>query len=143
MVASRGTILCGVDASREARDALQVAAALSERLGTRLVVAYVGSARGGDRLVAEVADRAGVEGAFASRVETGDPATRLAEIAAEEGADLIVIGAHAPRLRTLRSRPALARELDSATSCPVLLAPRQTRRRSERRLARPVALKSG
>jgi nucleotide-binding universal stress UspA family protein len=68
---------------------------------------------------------------------------RLAEIAAEEGADLIVIGAPVPRLRPLRARPTLAGELDSATTCPVLLAPRQTRRRSERRLARPVALQSG
>jgi nucleotide-binding universal stress UspA family protein len=58
------------------------------------------------------------------RVELGDPAERLAAVAVEEGAELIVIGSQPHGLRwrpSLRSR--LATELAETTGCPVLVAP--------------------
>src|SRR3954452_2972726 len=83
-----GTILCGVDDSQSARDALQLAAALSERLRVRLVVAHVASRKSAQeaersvsRWVAEAASSAQAD----VRVAVGDRAARLAQIAAEEG----------------------------------------------------------
>jgi nucleotide-binding universal stress UspA family protein len=141
-----GTIVCGVNDSQGARDALQLAGALRERLGLRLVVAHVAKqadagrngepGRGAGRLVARVVDQAAVRGPIERRSGFGDRAGRLAEIASEEGADIIILGS--PKERRLRwRRPSmLARELESATSCPVVIAPPQTRLRSELRLAR-------
>jgi nucleotide-binding universal stress UspA family protein len=138
-VASGGTILCGVDGSRGARDALQLASALGERLGLRLVVAHVTRdeerAAAGERLLNEVAGRTDRAEAPERRLVSGDPASRLAEIAAEEGADLIIIGSPSRRRRSLRAGGPLSRPLESATSCPVVIAPRQTRPRSQLRLA--------
>lgn len=142
-MASGGTILCGVDGSRGARDALQLASALSERLGLRLVVAHVARdeerAAAGRRLLDEIAARASGEDAPEGRLTSGDPAQRLADIAAEEGADLIIIG-RGGRRGSLRARGSVARELESATSCPVVIAPRQTRPRSQLRLGRSQAV---
>lgn len=141
-----GTVLCGIDGSRGARDALQLAGALSERLGLRLVVAHIAGdgdqERSAERVLNEAADEASVSGPLERRIASGDPATRLSEIAAEEGADLIIVGCSDRRRRTLPGRGRLARELESATFCPVLIAPRQTRRRSELRLTRAQALRA-
>jgi len=134
-----GTILCGVDDSRSARDALQLAAALSGRLHVRLVVAHVASRESIDqaerlvsRLLLEPAPAVRAE----PRVAAGDRAARLAQIAAEEGADLIIVGSGRDGRLRLRAGSTLASELESATSCPVVIAPPQTRPRSELRLAR-------
>jgi nucleotide-binding universal stress UspA family protein len=135
-----GTILCGVNDSRSARDALQLAAALGERLRVRLVVAHVASGESIDRaerlvsrLILEAAPAVPAE----PRVAVGDRAARLAQLAAEEGADLIIVGSGGDGRLRLRSGATLASELESATSCPVVIAPPQTRPRSELRLARP------
>jgi nucleotide-binding universal stress UspA family protein len=134
-----GTILCGIDDSQGARAALQLAAALSERLDLRLVVAYVAPVAAPDeseQLVSRTLKQAGLDGAADRRVVAGERAARLAQIAGEEGADLIIVGSgRGGRLR-LRPGSALASELESASSCPVLIAPAQTRPRSHKRLAR-------
>jgi len=134
-----GTILCGVDDSQSARDALQLAAALSERLRVRLVVAHVASRKSTDdaerlvsRRVAEAASSAQAD----VRVAIGDRAARLAQIAAEEGADLIIVGSGRESRLRLRTGRVLASELESTTTCPVVIAPPQTRPRSQLRLAR-------
>jgi nucleotide-binding universal stress UspA family protein len=134
-----GTILCGVDDSQSARDALQLAAALSERLHLRLVVAHVSSRKSAEharplvsRLVTEAAPSAHAD----ERVAVGDPAGRLAQIAAEEGADMIIVGSGRESRLRLRPGPMLASELESTTTCPVVIAPPQTRPRSQLRLAR-------
>jgi nucleotide-binding universal stress UspA family protein len=134
-----GTILCGVDDSQTARDALQLAAALSGRLRIRLVVAHVAPGKstegaGGlvSRLLAEAAPTAPAD----ARVAVGDRAVRLAQIAAEEGADLIIVGSGRDSRLRLRPGSMLASELESTTTCPVVIAPPQTRPRSQRRLAR-------
>ncbi len=142
----RGTIVCGVTAGDEGRGALAVAAKLSERLGLRLVLVHVadGVARGDDngevsesvtarsdregaaRLVARLAAEHGVAGRAEQRSAVGDPGALLGQIAAEEAADLIVVGSRARgRLRPgLESR--LARQLETTTPVPVLIAPPRT-----------------
>jgi nucleotide-binding universal stress UspA family protein len=134
-----GTILCGVDDSQGARDALQLAAALSERLRVRLVVAHVASEKsteGAKRLVSSLLAQAAPAAQADARVAAGDRAGRLAQIAAEEGADLIIVGSGRESRLRLRPGPVLASELECATTCPVVIAPPQTRPRSQLRLAR-------
>jgi nucleotide-binding universal stress UspA family protein len=138
-----GTVVCGVNESRGARHAARVAGALSEQLGLRLVLAHVvdgftvadgtvgddesvtttQARKGGKRLLDQVASEQRLHGAD-QRIEVGDPAERLAEIAAEERAALILVGARAQGRRwrpTLRSD--LSRDLARVTSCPVLVVP--------------------
>jgi nucleotide-binding universal stress UspA family protein len=145
----RGTIICGITDSDEGRCALAVAAELSERFGLRLVLAHVadgiaphdasdeGTAsattradrEGAARLVARLAAEHGVAGRAEQRSAVGDPAALLGQIAAEEAADLLVVGSRARgRLRRgLESR--LARQLETETPVPVLIAPPRTRHR--------------
>ena len=79
-------------------------------------------------MVARLAAEHGVAGSAEQRSAVGDPAALLGQIAAEEAADLIVVGSRARgRLRRgLESR--LARQLETATPVPVLIAPPRTRR---------------
>jgi nucleotide-binding universal stress UspA family protein len=142
-----GTILCAVTDTDEGHQALARAAELTERLRLRLVLAHVadgipagdggldgdesltmkgdreGAARLLDRLAAEhaVADRA------ECRVAVGHAPSLLGQIAAEEAADLIVVGARSRgRLRRgLESR--LADELETETPVPVMIAPPRVR----------------
>jgi nucleotide-binding universal stress UspA family protein len=144
-----GTIVCGVTVSDEGRAAAQLAGALSGRLQLRLVLAHVVdvpvaageslTARqgisGAERALAELVEDIG--GDAEARVVVGPRAERLAQVAAEEGADLIVLGSRKGGLLGGRLRCRLAQELEAATPAPVLIAPPQTRRRAERRLALP------
>lgn len=60
------------------------------------------------------------------RIAAGNPAEAVAPIAAEEAADLIVVGAQRGlRARTLRT--VLAADLAATASCPVLVAPPRPR----------------
>jgi nucleotide-binding universal stress UspA family protein len=144
----KGTIVCGVSESPETQEAVELARALAARLGLRLVLVAVvdgippgteesltarqqhaGTRRTLDDVVRSVGD--GAEG----RVVVGERAEALARVAAEEGADVIVVGSRAAGFagRNLRSR--LARELEASTPVPVLVAPPATRKRSAQRLA--------
>jgi nucleotide-binding universal stress UspA family protein len=143
----RGTIVCGVTDSDAGRGALAAAAQLSEGLGLRLVLVHVADGippldvngdsmesvstradrEGAARLVARLAAEHGVAESAEQRSAVGDPAALLGQIAAEEAADVIVIGARVrgwPRGR-LESR--LARQLETETPVPVLIAPPRTR----------------
>jgi nucleotide-binding universal stress UspA family protein len=138
-----GTILCGVNESAGARSAARVAGALSKRLELRLVLVHVADAftvadgsagndesvmtmqarSGGKRLLDQLTAEQDVIGAE-QRIEVGDPAERLAQVAAEERAALIVVGARARRRRwrpTLRSD--LSRDIARVTPCPVFVVP--------------------
>lgn len=135
---STATIVCAVNETTGAEEALRTASGLAGRLGLRLVAVHVvedvpvspaarreartGGMRLVDRLLAEqdvrIADR---------RVAIGDPAEHIARIAGEEGAELLVIGSkpHGRRPRPpLRSR--LATELPRTTHIPVVVVPPQT-----------------
>jgi nucleotide-binding universal stress UspA family protein len=125
-----GTIVCGIAETPEARAAAQLAAALAERLGLRLVLVHVSFGHEDERALGELASRLG--GHVEARVVSGSRADGLASVAADEGADVIVLGSR-PRGRRLCC--ALARELEAVTDVPVLIAPPATRERSGRRLA--------
>jgi nucleotide-binding universal stress UspA family protein len=147
-----GTIVCGVVDTEQARDAAGLAAALAERLGLRLVlVSALDATPGGDasvtarqeqdgarRLLGELAGSAG--GDAEGRIVLGEPAEGIARVAAEEGADLIVLGSRRGGLGGRALRCALARALEAVTPVPVVIAPPATRRRSGRRLAQPADL---
>jgi nucleotide-binding universal stress UspA family protein len=125
-----GTIVCGVTGTAAAHDASELAAALAARLGLRLVLVNVSG--GGDTGCAGGAESDEV------RVVQGTPAQALAEVADEEGADLIVLGSRAAGLRRRLLRSGLVRELEAATHVPVLVAPPSTRARSGHRLTLAV-----
>lgn len=144
----RGTIVCWVDDTEEGRRALELAAELSERLGLRLVLVHVvegiasldddgdesvtmmkDSREDAARLVARLAAEHGLADRAEQRSDVGDPATLLGQIAADEAADVILVGARSRgRLRGFESR--LADRLETATTVPVVIAPPRTRRRA-------------
>jgi nucleotide-binding universal stress UspA family protein len=144
-----GTILCCVTDSPEGRAAAQAAGALSRRLGLRTVLSHVvdvphgteesSTARqgqsGAERALATIVRESGLADGTELRVVLGERADRLAWVAAEEGADLIVLGSRATGFRGQKLRCTLARELEAVTQTPVLVAPPQTRRRNQQRLA--------
>ena len=127
-----GTIVCGVSDSAGSRAAGELAAALSDRLRMRLVLVHVAEphAPGQAVLASTVRDLGVGEG----RIVGGTVIEGLARVAAEEGADLIVVGSRPFGSRNRHLRCAVAHDLDAATSVPILIAPPVTRRRSRRRL---------
>ena len=145
---SRGTVVCGVTESPDGRGAAELAGALGMRLGLRLVLVHVldGVPPGTHESLTARQRQAGAEQtleAIASeigngvekRIMLGSRAEALAQVAAEEGADLVVLGSRPAGFGNRRLRSTLARELEAATPIPVVVAPPATRRRSEQRLA--------
>jgi nucleotide-binding universal stress UspA family protein len=143
-----GTIVCGVGDETEGRCAAELARALGARLGLRLVLVRVvdgipagahesltARQRHGDaeRTLAAIAREMGND--TEKRVLFGGRAETLAQVAAEEGADMIVLGSRATGLVSRKLRCTLAQELEAATPVPVLVAPPSTRKRSTHRLA--------
>ena len=142
----RGTMVCSVSDTEEGRGALESAVELSTRLGLRLVLAHVASGitlsdeggedlesvsmkasrEGATRVLARLAAEYGVTDAE-RRHAVGDEAAQLGLIAAEEAADMILVGAR-PRGRLRRGfESRLADELETETPVPVLIAPPRTR----------------
>lgn len=135
----QGTILCWVNDNAHGRAALRAAADLSDRLKMRLVLAHVadgvdgasakesavGASRreGAARLVAQLAREHGLSERAERRSAVGDPAALLGQMAAEEAADLIVVGAPARRRLRRSSEGRLAEHLETATTVPVLFVP--------------------
>jgi nucleotide-binding universal stress UspA family protein len=130
------TIICGVDASASARVALRVAVDLGEMFGFRVVAVHVQNriaadeehdsgatprARGrAERLLAQVLDDEELVGKIEWRAEVGDTAERLAAVAEEERAALIVLGSRNPKAGAgYRSR--LANQIAKMTAVPVAL----------------------
>jgi nucleotide-binding universal stress UspA family protein len=145
---SRGTVVCGVTETPDGRGAAKLAGALGRRLGLRLVLAHVIdgvppgtheslTARqrqaGAERILDEIARDLG--DGVEKRIMLGNRADALAQVAAEEGADLVVIGSRPAGFSNRKLRSALARELEAATPIPVVVAPPTTRKRTEQRLA--------
>jgi nucleotide-binding universal stress UspA family protein len=138
----RGTLVCAVTDTDEGRGALEAAVELSERLGVRLVLAHVaegiapidgngdrpesvttGNREDAARVLARLAAEYGVADTAERRSSVGDPAALLGQIAAEEAADLIVVGARLRGRLRRRLESRLADALDSETSVPILIAP--------------------
>jgi nucleotide-binding universal stress UspA family protein len=137
------TILCAVDESSGAAEAVAIASVLSTTLGLRLVLAHV--VQGGRRtngldgdagealergecLLERVVRQHSFEGGVDRRVEVGERASQLTRIAGEEAALVIVVGSRRRyrRQRSLMSR--LATELRSTASCPIVVVPPRPRR---------------
>jgi nucleotide-binding universal stress UspA family protein len=139
----RGTLLCAVTEGKESQEAVALGAELSERLGLRLVLGHAfernrGSYRVGaleegetvttkpdrgsaERRLIDLAERHGVAERAERRIAVGEPAALLAQIAAEEAADVIVVGARARGWRG-RLESSLADRLERETPIPVLIA---------------------
>ena len=145
-----GAIICGLDGSADSRAALDVAARLAFRLRSRLVLAYVaevahvpyaaaypfGGTSGpitatkerdaeeevGARLLEQVAVAAGLPDAE-RRVEVGEPAERLAELADEERAELIVVGSRGRGAFKAAVLGSVSSSLVGVARCPVLIVP--------------------
>jgi nucleotide-binding universal stress UspA family protein len=150
-----GTVVCGVTESPDGRSAAELAGALGRRLGLRLVLVHViegqvGTHQGltarqrqarAEEILDEIA--LGIGDGTEKRIMLGNRADALAQVAAEEGADLIVIGSRPAGLGSRKLRCTLARELEAATPIPVVLAPPTTRKRSDHRLAVALGAATG
>lgn len=129
------TIICGVDASVAAREALRIAVDLGDRFGYRVVAVHVVGrepadrghdirsatlrARGNaERVLAEVLDDEELVGQIEWRAEVGDTAERLAAVAHEERGVLIVLGSRTPKTHA-DAGTELANEIASRTAVPV------------------------
>lgn len=144
-----GTIVCGVSDSDGSRVAAQLSAALAARLGLRLVLVHVVVERTtlahdaierrvreeGAALEAIARELGGVE----ARIVVGSRVDGIARVAAEEGADAIVVGSRPRGARGRQLRCSLVHGLEAATTVPVMIAPPATRARSPRRLALATA----
>jgi nucleotide-binding universal stress UspA family protein len=134
-------IVCGINDSPGALEALRVARTLSAQFDARLVLAHVaggfssavdeslttGQARKGGALILERAAREnGVQAE--QRLEVGEPAEGLARIASEEAASLIVVGSSRQGRLRPRLRSTLAGTLAAAAPCPVVIVPPAGRR---------------
>jgi nucleotide-binding universal stress UspA family protein len=136
-----GTIVCDVTDALEGPSAAQFGNALAARLGLRVVLVYVidggvagrTTERDADHAVAVLREELGIDAE--TRVALGDHAEAVARVAAEEGADAVIVGSRAVGFGGRNLRSTRARDLEAATSVPVLVAPPSTRRPSARRLA--------
>jgi nucleotide-binding universal stress UspA family protein len=130
-----GTLVCGVEDSPEAVEALRVADRVSLEAGLRLVVVHVEDTLGlgpGLRTCAEQRGRHLLDRVLATqelhrvvdtRVEVGPPAEELARVAAEEAATLIVVGSPSRHCVRRRRRSRLTAELVATADCPVVVVP--------------------
>jgi nucleotide-binding universal stress UspA family protein len=137
-----GVIVCGVDGSRASREALRTAGRLSDGLGFSLVAAHavapvalrvkpwaspeastsVDEIAAGEDLLQRECSALGLEG-VEREVLLGRPAERLAELADELGAELIVVGSRGRRPHQAPLVGSVSSELLGLAPCPVLVYP--------------------
>jgi nucleotide-binding universal stress UspA family protein len=140
------TILCGVDGSVDARLALRAAAQLSAQLHARLVVAHVvqtppaasrigpiggppvlavplgAELEAGRKVLEHVVREEGLTD-VEQRVVYGFPADRLADLADEEDAELIVVGSRGRGAFRAAFLGSVSAELIGVARRPVLVVP--------------------
>jgi len=122
--------MVGVDNSPGARAALRVAATLAELMEARLIAVHVldrliGSAGGAERIADDILYEEIPDASAEARGEVGDVAERLAAVAREERAALIVLGARSRGRSRSHLRARCAAELAELTTTPVVVAPLQ------------------
>lgn len=146
-----GTLVCGADQSEGGRRSLALSIDLAARMNMRLVVAHVAHVNAGFASIPVAEDESlwhewlaaerrlgallrsyDVYESVERRVAVGDVAGRIAEIAAENAADLIVIGAARKGRRRRRVSNRIADQLASETTIPVLVAVPRVHASSER-----------
>ena len=129
-----GTLICGVEDSPEAAEALRVATRLSLDTGLRLVVVHVedigprsafqtSARQHGRQLLDRVLAKQAVREDLDTRVEVGPAAQALARVAAEEAATLILVGSPSRHCWHLPLRSRLTAELVATADCPVVVVP--------------------
>jgi nucleotide-binding universal stress UspA family protein len=145
------SIVCGVDGSADSRAALRVADAMAKRLGARLVLAHVveyahapytalgpigtgrmsgplltanldDQERAAERLLAQMAAEAGLDHPE-RHVASGFAAERLADLADEEKAELIVVGSRGRGAFKAAFLGSVSTSLIGVARCPVLVVP--------------------
>ena len=144
------SIICGVDDSADSQAALEFAERLATRLGTRLILAHVaelahvpyaaaapfgGSAgriavteeidlkkEAAEQLLEEVAVAVGLAGAE-RRAAVGLPAERLADLADEEDAELIVVGSRGRGGFKAAFLGSVSNSLVGVARCPMVIVP--------------------
>jgi nucleotide-binding universal stress UspA family protein len=125
-MARNGVIVCGVDGSRVAREALRTADRLAHGLGLTIIAAHVVAPVAvpatGEPLLQQVCADAGL-GHVEQHVLAGRPAEQLAELADGRQAELIVVGSRGHRLRQVAFIGGVASELIGLAPCPVLVVP--------------------
>jgi nucleotide-binding universal stress UspA family protein len=105
-------VLCGVDDTEAGTAVLAAAKAAARRAGARLLLTHVATTHWGIDVPAFHADA----DETARVVEHGPPAHRILALADGSGAELIVLGTRARRLR-----PSVARAVVKRAGCPVLI----------------------
>jgi nucleotide-binding universal stress UspA family protein len=135
-----GTIVCAVDDSPEAEEALRVAVRLSDDSGLRLVVVHVEERAGtgsnrrgvaeqrGRQLLERLLASQGLNGPVDRRVEVGERANELVRVAAEEAASVIVVGSRSRHWWRRRRTSRLTADLVATAACPVVVVPPARRR---------------
>jgi len=131
------TIVCGVDSSPGARAALRVAARLAEVIDARLVAVHVldrliGGVGSAERIADEILYDELPDASAEARGEVGDVAERLAAVAREEQATLIVLGARSHVRSRTYIRTRCAAELAELTTVPIAVVPLQQAARARR-----------
>lgn len=134
------SILCGVDGSTYAREALGVAARLSAQLEARLVAAHVvqvpvqstrlgstavpigGELEAGRDLLGRILEEERLSH-VERRVEYGFPADRLADLADDEAAELIVVGSRGRGTIKAALLGSVSTDVIGVARCPVLVVP--------------------
>ena len=144
------SIVCGVDGSPDSQAALEVAARLSARLGLRLVIAHVAEPayipyaaaapfggmvgrhavmaeakseeKAAERLLEHIVVAAGFTDAE-RRAVVGVPAERLADLADDEDAELIVVGSRGRGAFKSAFLGSVSNSLVGVARCPVLIVP--------------------
>jgi nucleotide-binding universal stress UspA family protein len=144
------SIICGVDGSPDSQAALEVAARLADRLGSTLILTHVAEPEyvpyaaaypfGGtsgpiavakeveseEEAAARLLELLAVDAGLADaekRVAIGHPAERLAELADEEDAELIVIGSRGQGALKSAFLGSVSYNLVGIARCPVLIVP--------------------
>ncbi len=136
-------LICGVDDSRQARNAVRFAAELADALATSVVLAHVtevpiiagyGVTRSAypalervaqtdaEALLARVAEETGCLEA-PRRVEFGRPSERLAALASSEGARMLVVGSRGQGKLRGALLGSVSAELCGRAPCPVVVVP--------------------
>jgi nucleotide-binding universal stress UspA family protein len=149
-------IVCGVDGSSDSQAALGVAVDLAARLRLRLIMAnvvepshapYAGASLGGPmsqprlptdqeeeiakELLTKLSATMGLERAD-RRVVIGYAAERLADLADEEGAEMIVVGSRGRGAFRAAFLGSVSTSLIGVARCPVLVVPPAAADRSSR-----------
>lgn len=136
-------LVCGIDESTDALEALTVAASFSEMLGARLLPVHVlpdrpgfpyGDASARERargkriqtiqaILGSTTSEGGDEPRAPLQVEIGRPAERLSAVARQQGAAMLVVGSRGrgPLKRALLG--SVSSELLRSSPCPVLVVP--------------------